>query len=318
MAHHIYRPSEPYHDPSDALDDALDTLPSSTENPVAYLDCLVAANDIGTDERDAGVILYGMTWRADLPGARQSAMTIYPWRDKAGKWADQRCVRSVLQERVKDALASIRSDRRREEVKRFILRRPLEDTTAQLSLGLWDVSRAWWPSHQATYQRNGITLVGRDPAAVAQVAANDNAPARRAVASPLDTLLARGVITDTQHTAGQRYYSDWYHAGLSGIGAIDYSAANGAGAGSAPHMMPLTGLMALKRAEHRKARAALADQERAVLEAVVLEERSFTEAAKDATGIRNKQPALREGKRLLSAALSALERHYGLTNVRAA
>lgn len=39
----------------------------------------------------------------------------------------------------------------------------------------------------------------------------------------LDLLLARKQITADQHRVGLMFYRDWYHSGLSGIGAIDYS-----------------------------------------------------------------------------------------------
>ncbi len=307
MAQHIYRPTEPYYDPTDEMDAALDAdRVSSTDNPVAYLDHLMARNDIGRDERDAGDILLAMAAKARMPGGTAAAMVNYPTRDAAGAWSTARCTRAALEAKVKAALAAIRSDRRRREVDRFICRDELADTTAQLSFGLEDVARHFWPVTRATHQRNGVTLAGEGP------------QPQRVTQVPLETLFARRVITDIQHAAGQRYYSDWYHSGLSGIGGIDYSASNGSGAGSAPHMMPLTGLMAIKRADHRKARAALTEQQRRLMEAVVLEERSFTEAAKDATGVGRKAEALRIGGQVLRSALDVLAAQYGLVATRRA
>lgn len=40
----------------------------------------------------------------------------------------------------------------------------------------------------------------------------------------LDWLLSRGQITSDHHRAGTRFYADWYHSGVSGARAIDYSA----------------------------------------------------------------------------------------------
>lgn len=39
----------------------------------------------------------------------------------------------------------------------------------------------------------------------------------------LDLLFTRKQITDDQYRVGMIFYRDWYHSGLSGIGAIDYS-----------------------------------------------------------------------------------------------
>lgn len=61
------------------------------------------------------------------------------------------------------------------------------------------------------------------------VAANDNfvidseTGAARMQDSPIDRLRRTGSITEGQHTAGKRYYADWYAAGLAPLGAFDYT-----------------------------------------------------------------------------------------------
>lgn len=300
MAQHIYRPTEPYYDPTEAMDSALDEgRPDSANDPVVYLDWLLARNDIGKDERDAGAIMCDMAAKARITGGSPHKMFAYLTRRPDGVWGKERAVRSAIEAKVKEALAAVRVERRRRELDRLICRTELCDTTAQLSFALEDVANHFWPVAKTTHQRNGITLAGNGPALP------------RLMQSPLDILRVRGVVDETQHAAGQRYYSDWYHSGLSGIGGIDYSGVTSRGAGSAPHMMPLTGLMAVKRADHRKARALLTDGERRIVETVVLEERGLAEAGREATGRGRKADALRRGGDLLRSALDRLARHYG-------
>lgn len=305
MAQHIYRPTEPYYDPPEAMDSALDEgRPDSANDPVVYLDWLLARNDIGPDERDAGVIMCDMAAKARITGGSQHKMFAYLTRRPDGVWGKERAVRLAIEAKVKEALAAVRVERRRRELDRLICRSELCDTTAQLSFALEDVANHFWPVAKTTHQRNGITLAGKGPALP------------RLMQSPLDLLRTRGVVDEAQHTAGQRYYSDWYHSGLSGIGGIDYSGATGGGTGSAPHMMPLTGLMAVKRADHRKARALLTDGERRTVEAVVLEEKSLRDVALMLPGrLSVAQTTERE---LLIRGLNSLSHHYGMRAHRSA
>lgn len=58
--------------------------------------------------------------------------------------------------------------------------------------------------------------------------ANDNyvldptTRATRMADSPLDRLARSGGISNVQHAAGHAYFSDYYHAGLAPLGAVDY------------------------------------------------------------------------------------------------
>jgi hypothetical protein len=83
--------------------------------------------------------------------------------------------------------------------------------------------------------------------------------------------------------AGEKYYADWYGAGMGGLKAIDYGKVSGGQGGSGSHLPP--SMIAAKRREaYRNARAAMPDCTRKVVELILLQDQSLAAVGKAVTG----------------------------------
>ena len=83
--------------------------------------------------------------------------------------------------------------------------------------------------------------------------------------------------------AGEKYYADWYGAGMGGLQAIDYGKVRSGQGGSGSHLPP--GRIAAQcRANYRAARAAMPDKCRKVVELILLQDQDLVSAGKAATG----------------------------------
>lgn len=118
-------------------------------------------------------------------------------------------------------------------------------------------------------------------------------------------------INEACQLAGDKYYADWYGAGMGGLQAIDYGKVQG-GQGEAGSSMPPSRMAAQARANYRAARAVLGSKYRKPLEAVILEGQSDLVAiGKAATGAASPHTARAVAIERFTAGLYLLARHYG-------
>jgi hypothetical protein len=83
--------------------------------------------------------------------------------------------------------------------------------------------------------------------------------------------------------AGEKYYTDWYSAGMGGLQAIDYGKVRSGQGGSGSHLPP--GRIAAQcREAYRNARAAMPDKCRKVVELILLQDQDLVSAGKAASG----------------------------------
>ena len=140
--------------------------------------------------------------------------------------------------------------------------------------------------------------------------ANDNfvtvAGATRISDAPVDRLFNAGKIDKTQHEAGQRYYADWYAAGLAPLGAIDYGKPQVDG--SKPTEVSEFRMAAVDRC-NRATRSM--GRNRRTIDMVVLLEQGV-EAAGREVGFRNAPQARAVGLDRLRAGLDDLAKFYKL------
>lgn len=110
--------------------------------------------------------------------------------------------------------------------------------------------------------------------------------------------------------AGERFYADWYGAGMGGLQAIDYSKVSG-GQGGAGSAMPVSRMAAQNRANYRAARKAMPAKYRKPVEAVVLEGQSDLVAiGKAASGAASPHTSRAVAIERLTAGLYLLAVHY--------
>jgi hypothetical protein len=85
------------------------------------------------------------------------------------------------------------------------------------------------------------------------------------------------------HLAGEKYYADWYGAGMGGLKAIDYGKVSGGQAGSGSSLPP-SQMARQARVAYRAARAAMPDKCRKVVELILLQDQDLVSAGKAASG----------------------------------
>jgi hypothetical protein len=138
----------------------------------------------------------------------------------------------------------------------------------------------------------------------------------RSEQAPLDRLYAaKKLDPDFQisvilHSAGVRYYSDWYLSGLSGISGIDYSRI-GMGGGESASDIPISEMQAIRRDAYRAAKKHLGARWAPIVEAVVLEERPLNDVL-DLTGYKDKSAGSAVALERLNTGLRRLAVHYRL------
>lgn len=118
-------------------------------------------------------------------------------------------------------------------------------------------------------------------------------------------------INEACQLAGEKYYADWYGAGMGGLQAIDYGKVQG-GQGGAGSSMPPSRMAAQSRANYRAARAVLGSKYRRPLEAVILEGcGDLVAIGRTASGAASPHTARAVAIERFTAGLYLLARHYG-------
>lgn len=122
-----------------------------------------------------------------------------------------------------------------------------------------------------------------------------------------------GQINEAMRLAGERYYADWYGAGMGGLQAIDYGKVQG-GQGGAGSAMPASRMAAQKRADYRAARAVLGSKYRKPVEAIILEGQSdLVGIGRAISGAASPHTARAVAIERFTAGLFMLARHYEYT-----
>jgi hypothetical protein len=114
------------------------------------------------------------------------------------------------------------------------------------------------------------------------------------------------------HLAGEKYYADWYGAGMGGLKAIDYGKVSGGKGGSGSHLPP-SRMAAQCRENYRAARAALLAKYRKPVELILLDGQSDLVAVGRAiTGSPTARTCRAVAIERFTAGLYLLARHYVL------
>lgn len=170
-----------------------------------------------------------------------------------------------------------------------------------------------------TYSRS--VEVVRDGRAIADTVA---AQRLRIDDGPLARLRTRGLLatgTDAAQRnailgdAGERYRRHWYHAGLDGLRTLDISRERVSGGQS--------GLLRTERQVAHfqlfgRAVAAMPEETRRVVDAIVLHDRDPIEIGRDVSGYRQDKQATAVALYVLRSGLTALAVHFGLLRKGAA
>jgi hypothetical protein len=109
--------------------------------------------------------------------------------------------------------------------------------------------------------------------------------------------------------AGEKYYADWYGAGMGGLQAIDYGKVRSGQGGSGSHLPP-SRIAAKCREAYRAARAAMPDQYRKVVELILLQDQDLVSAGKAATGSAVPATCRVVALERFTAGLYLLAQHY--------
>jgi hypothetical protein len=109
--------------------------------------------------------------------------------------------------------------------------------------------------------------------------------------------------------AGEKYYEDWYGAGMSGLQAIDYGKVRSGKGGSGSHLPP--GRIAAQcREAYRAARAAMPDKCRKVVELILLQDQDLVSAGRAATGSSQPSTCRAVAIERFTFGLWVLAKHY--------
>jgi len=165
--------------------------------------------------------------------------------------------------------------------------------------------------------RHATTPAVRDANGKVLVAANDNFavdPATRAyrVDTPIERLAKAKRITATQLEAGNRFYADFYAAGLSPLGAVDYGKPMVDGTSPAGQ----SDYRAAAGERYRRACLAIGPALLKVIDRVVLREMQVEAAGRDVSGRADDTPARSVGMWALTEGLDVLAAFYKLVTPR--
>ncbi len=134
----------------------------------------------------------------------------------------------------------------------------------------------------------------------------------------LDKLAAKGALYPDKgmnavlHHAGEKYYEDWYNAGMSTLKAIDYGKVSG-GAGGSGGSVPTGRMQAQARESYRAARKALTPKYRKPVEAVLLEgQDDLVDVGRAASGAASPHTCRAVAIERFTAGLLILARHYAM------
>lgn len=293
---------------------------------------LAANDDITPDQRDAGEI-YHHLGRIALSDTPSSTQVSYKWRYKTGAW-------SVLFVKAHEARKAFRyaeeaiSTPAALQVTNLLLTareaRFHEDNIELLSLGLTRLTRHFWGAAGIS-RRNGVSLAsvgGIDTATPERLAkaANDNVKLpgnlTRLTDWPFHRMYSRGQldpdngVNEDLYAAGFRYYTDWYHSGMSSYSSPDMS--RPIVDQSHQSREPIGEQQLIRRRLYREARAVLGDRFREVVEPIVLEDKTAGEIAFSVTRHKSEKQAVAVTMERLNNGLRVLSSHYRPERRRAA
>jgi hypothetical protein len=109
--------------------------------------------------------------------------------------------------------------------------------------------------------------------------------------------------------AGEKYFADWYGAGMGGLKAIDYGKQPGGQGGSGSHLAP-SRIAAQCREAYRAARAVLPECTRKVVELILLQDQSLAAVGKAVTGSAVPHTCRSVAIERFTAGLYLLAKHY--------
>lgn len=313
------------YDPTASMDEAIDAALAlrdlnRTDSAVSTLMRLYIDGEISMDQCDAGEIVATLAKLANMPGGKPAGMVTYPFRPPASpegsrSWGVATKQRSEVGRMLEAALAAIKTDRRRQAVTRLLVNRePVEDTLAQVAAGLADLAGHFWPTSARAIVRSGATgLNDATPERLAKAEETlvDKAGARWLV-DGFERMFMRGQLDDDEdvneilHAAGLRYAEEHFRAGMTPLGAIDYSRATVDGDGQ----LPMSERMEIFRQRYRAARAAMGERYAPVVEGVVIEGRTIRELGLEHTKYRDEKMAKAGAMERLNAGLRALAKFY--------
>lgn len=145
----------------------------------------------------------------------------------------------------------------------------------------------------------------------------DPAPLRRD--SLLDKLADKGALYNDRgmnaalKAAGEKYFEDWYGAGLSTLIAIDYGKVSGGSGGKGAGGMAVGRVQMQCRDSYRAARKALTPKYRKPVEAILLEgQTDLVAVGKAASGAASPHTCRAVALERFSAGLLLLAKHYVL------
>lgn len=146
------------------------------------------------------------------------------------------------------------------------------------------------------------------------VAANDNVrvdPITRAyhlADSPIARLAGQGKITPIQRQAAERFFADYYNAGLAPLGAVDYSKVMVDGSKSSS----TSDFRFAASDRYRAATGALSTGVLKIVDRIVLREMPVETAGRDVTGRKDAKQARAVAMFALTEGLDTLALHYKL------
>lgn len=318
--------NEPSHDPTDDIIAELDAgRATPTVDPLMLLAGLSTRGEIDGAERDAGVIFHQL--------ARASGDLALSWRSADGKWSIRHMPRMLVAATLKAAREAVQNEGRLQALNAALAaEEPTYDPAraSRLSMALGDLVKHWWgsaavPTHAAS---NGVVLAGpandNDPTPERQaMAANDNERtadgAWRLKDWPLARMHKRGQLdpdpetNDVLFAAGMRYAQDVHLAGMSAsVASPDYAKPVVDG-GTGPDAFSERRLARLRSLA--KARWVLGTRYVGAVDAVVIHERTLTDASAMFGGERDGKVVARER---LNEGLRRLAVHYGQMRAAAA
>ena len=164
-------------------------------------------------------------------------------------------------------------------------------------------------------QNTPNTTTAAEPTPARLAHANDNFtidPATRAyhlTDTPVERLHAAGKLTIWQKQAAEKYFADYYAAGLAPLGAVDYGKAMVDGTSPSGHSDYR--FSAVDR--WRNAGKTLSAGTLKIIDRVVLREMSIELAGRDVSGRKDPGQARAVAMFVLVDGLDTLARHYGFT-----
>lgn len=194
-------------------------------------------------------------------------------------------------------------------------------------------NRITLPPGYSRDKRTGVLTIDRD-----RIRANEEASLKRATPErlgkalhavnedrvqrvfdePLDALCVRRKLDSRDskrnailYEAGHRYRLHHHNAGLTGVGAMDFSRSGGSD-GNVAYSIPVSEFAAHHRSVIRNADAVLGAYLRQWLHAIVIDGRQPFEVGRESTRYTDKETATAIALEVLRAGLTTLAQHWGM------